>query len=107
MIDFFRELWTLGYRRNYWFDFHFLASLIGSALFLRYFASLASVLPVLNALGEVVALFLGIGMAAVAWEIIEYKADDVAKIYGSKRRFFFDAAGDIIAALLAAAVALI
>ena len=41
---------------------------------------------------------------AVCWEIIEYSVANVKEEYGSKKRYFADALGDIIGAMAAAIV---
>ncbi|APF20385.1 hypothetical protein Calab_1465 [Caldithrix abyssi DSM 13497] len=46
-------------------------------------------------------------LVAVLWEIFEYFKDDVEKIYGSKKRFFLDALGDIAGAALMAFIIIV
>jgi len=41
---------------------------------------------------------------AIAWEVLEYFTSDVEKIYGSKSRFFLDAFGDVMGALIIAII---
>ena len=41
---------------------------------------------------------------AIAWEVFEFSTQDVEKIYGSKERYFMDAAGDIIGTAIAALI---
>jgi len=47
--------------------------------------------------GTIFAIIL---FSAVAWEVLEYFFSDVEKIYGSRQRFFADAVGDGVGALV-------
>ena len=46
-------------------------------------------------------------VASITWEVLELIVRDVEQIYGSKKRFFMDAAGDIIGGVIMAAVVVV
>jgi hypothetical protein len=88
--------WSLG--GNYWLWFHIFAALVGSKIALQ-------ILPF-----EFVRLIpVGVLIAAVVWEVIEYKIEfnRLREIYGgttdkeATERFLYDATGDIVCAVLA------
>jgi len=57
--------------------------------------------------GGVLALFIPIWAVlslAILWEFIEYITTDVDRIYGSFKRFFLDAFGDVFGALAMAVI---
>lgn len=49
------------------------------------------------------ALLATLGCTLI-WEVYEYVKDDVDLIYGSKARFFYDAAGDVLGAMAVAGI---
>jgi len=75
---------NLAFVQNRWLWFHMLAGGI-----------LAHIIPLWTIL-----------LLAIGWEVFEYFISDVEKIYGSKRRFFIDAFGDIVGALIVAIIVL-
>lgn len=72
------KFYEWGFRDNKYVWFHILAGGFGTALF--------GIWPML--------------ILAVGWEMIEYKKDDIMKIYGSKERWMYDALGDVVGAIL-------
>ena len=79
-----------AFKRNQWLWFHILAGGLATKIFLQWLS------PQLT-LGAVLGL-------AIAWEVIEFFAVDVEKVYGDKKRFFSDAVGDIIGAVAISAI---
>ncbi len=75
---------------NKWLWFHIIGGGILAKIFLIWFA------PQLA--------FICVAVVAILWEIYEYFKDDVKRIYGSKKRFYLDAIGDIVGALIMALV---
>ena len=43
---------------------------------------------------------------AVAWEVLEFLTTNVRVVYGSSRRFFLDAVGDVLGAIFMATITL-
>ncbi len=79
-----------AFLENRWLWFHFLAGGILAKL----------LLPHLNPVTVLVLIFV----ASLTWEVIELVVRNVEQVYGSKKKFFMDAAGDIIGAVVMAAV---
>jgi len=73
---------NLAFVQNRWLWFHMLAGGI-----------LAHIIPLWAIL-----------LLAIGWEVFEYFTSDVEKIYRSKSRFFLDAFGDIMGALIIAII---
>ncbi|EHO40370.1 hypothetical protein Calab_0731 [Caldithrix abyssi DSM 13497] len=88
------SLFKYAVYRNKWLWFHILGGGILAKLALAIFKN-----------GQIaVDIVL---LSAILWEIFEYFKDDVEKIYGSKKRFFLDALGDIAGALIMATIMVI
>jgi len=79
-----------AFLENRWLWFHLLAGGILAKFLLAYLDSTTTL-----------ALIV---VASFAWEVVELVTRNVEQIYGSKKRFFMDAAGDIIGAVVMAAV---
>ena len=76
--------------KNTWLWFHILGGGILAKIALIWLVPQLAVTAVL--------------VIAILWEIYEYIADDVEKIYGSKKCFYKDALQDIAGAVLMAIV---
>lgn len=76
--------------KNRWLWVH----IIGGALVAKFFQYVYA--------NQVILLIVLAG--AIMWEILEFFISDVEKIYGSKRRFFLDALGDVFGAVLMALI---
>lgn len=81
-----------AFKRNQWLWFHILAGGIATRIFSLWLN------PNLT-LGAVLGL-------ALLWEVIEFFAVDIDKVYGDRKRFFSDAVGDVIGAVAIAAIML-
>ncbi len=79
--------------QNKWLWFHILAGGILAKIFLNWVDSYSTVIL--------------IGVVALAWEVREFVTKDVEEIYESKKRFFMDAAGDIIGAVVMALIVIV
>ena len=80
--------------QNYWGWFHILAgAVMAKTMILFPLPGILTRYPLITIL-----------IIAITWEVYEYFSSDVLKIYGSYRRFYYDAAGDIVGTMLAAAI---
>lgn len=77
---------------NTWLWFH----ILGAAVLFRLFV-------LIDGIGKTDAVILVLTVAVV-WEIIELKTSNVEKIYGSVKQWTIDAIGDLLGALLIAAI---
>ncbi len=75
---------------NKWLWFH----MLGGGIIARILLGLTTPVTAL-----IVVLLI-----AIAWEVLEFVTRNVEDIYGSKSRFFMDAAGDISGAAVMAAL---
>ena len=82
--------WKYAFVDNKWLWFHFFAGGIAAKILLSW------IIP-----GLVVGY---IATAAFLWELMELFTQDIDKVYGSHKRFFLDASGDILGAVLMAIV---
>ncbi len=88
------SLFKYAVYQNRWLWFHIIAGGFLARLIVHFFHN-----------GQLaVDVVLGL---AIVWEIFEYFKDDVEKIYGSKKRFFLDALGDIAGAVVMAIIMVI
>jgi hypothetical protein len=85
-----KKLLEWGFKHNVWVWFHMGAGAIGAKIFIQYLDKQESLLILL--------------VLASVWEVIEFVWDGgikgMIKIYGSVERWLYDAAGDIIGAML-------
>ena len=79
-----------GLLKNQWLWFHMLAGAIAAKILLIWLDPHPVVLIVTG--------------CAVAWEVFEYFITDVEKVYGNKKRWFFDTFFDIVGALIMALI---
>ncbi len=86
------EFFTLGFFHNKWLWTHVLLGGLLAKLVHTKFKK-----------GQTMAIVI---FVAVAWELYEYFASDIPAIYGTSIRFYYDAAGDIIGAILMALIVL-
>ncbi|MFA4990572.1 MAG: hypothetical protein WC579_01510 [Candidatus Paceibacterota bacterium] len=88
-----KEFFNYGIMENLWLWFHMLVG----GLFALFCEKIGiSFYPII-----IIVLFM-----SILWEIFEYITDDVEKIYGSLKRFIYDAIGDIIGSLIIALLVL-
>lgn len=87
------DFYQYGIRMNVWLWFHIL---IGGIL-TRIFNI------VLSDSDSVLATFI----VAILWEVYESRKDDIVAVYGSWSRFFYDAAGDVLGAVICGIVVVI
>jgi hypothetical protein len=89
-MTFFKRLLEWGFKGNTWVWFHILAGAVGA--------------KVLNVWLSDAAVVYGILVSAIAWEVFEFKSDNISKIYGSTERWFYDSLGDVLGAVVAALI---
>ncbi len=80
--------------KNTWLWFHILGGGIIAKVCLKFGAEAQ------------LAFIITLGIA-IFWEIIEYNISNVGEIYGTKKRYFGDAVGDVFGALAMALVVVI
>ena len=85
-----RKLWDWGFIGNVWAWFHIMAGGFFAKIALIWFDKTETMVIIL--------------VSAILWEVIEYywdgKAEGMVDIYGSIERWLYDAAGDILGAML-------
>ena len=79
-----------AFLENRWVWFHILAG-----------ALLAKI--ILMGMPDYKAVFY-VFLAALGWEFIEFAITDIERNYGNEKRFFLDAVGDVLGAVMAALI---
>jgi hypothetical protein len=89
---FFQRFLNEGFCANFWIWFHILAGGGGAKILMMLFRF------------RPLHAFLIVFGCAIIWEVCEFSIHSVKVIYGSYSRWAFDTAGDIIGAVIAAAI---
>lgn len=93
MVDKIREFFRHGVLTNVWLWFHMLFGGI-----FAYFCKIANM--------DCYTSLLSLLLLAILWEVYEYISDNVENVYGGIERFLYDSIGDVIGAMIIAALVL-